>query len=637
MSPGTLGVAVARAETPGAITLASSQADVRLNDGTAGGQISLDAATGSIGSTGLIRAQGLSASAGRDIAFNDVTVRSSLDLSADGGTIGGDRFESSAGSISLRARDGIGLTEAVTGSALSLSASGAIRLDLGRAGTDITVTTQSAEGIRAAADLGSLEAGRDIRVVAGDLPRGTFTAGRDIRLEAGSITLSSAEAGDDFRAVTSGGFTAGGVRTTGMGEDLSETGDGPDGSNVRIASVGSIAVDTIGSRGGIELTSSGSGIRLKTAEAAGSFSSRSGSTGETLGGFAADGVIASAGDIAVTAPGDVLLKAGQAGGNVRLESTAANVASASELAAGGDVTLSAARRVDAASAGAGGALSVRAGEIGIGLGTASAGDLDLSATGAVVIQDARAGDDISIVAGTTALVRTASALGGGTDGEPDGFNLSVRAAGDLSLGELAVAGNLRLVSTGAGIIRIGASDLPAPDRLIAGGSVFVSAISDLNLPNVSAGGSIELNGAGRDRCRRANGGRPPDGAGRRRVRRRRRHCPRSRACQCDLDRPRQSQDQPRSRARYTGRTAPGDSGNRRTERQRLCRHGGAADRGRQSPSHRFGRRRRHRRCARRRRPVAQGRNRRPDDGRSRPRPVARCGARCRARHRQGRR
>jgi hypothetical protein len=218
----TLGFSVANAAARGAIVLASSEGDVRLAEGTAGGQVSLVAA-GSVGSTGLIRAQGLSVTGGRDLALNDVIVRSSLDLTASGGAIAGARFESSEGGISLNARDGITLDEAVTGSSLNLGAGGAIRLDRGRAGSDIVVTTQTAEGIRPAADLGTLEAGRDIRVAAGNLPRGTFTAGRDIRLDASSITLIAAEAGDDFVAVTSGGFSAGQVRTTGTGQDVSET------------------------------------------------------------------------------------------------------------------------------------------------------------------------------------------------------------------------------------------------------------------------------------------------------------------------------------------------------------------------------------------------------------------------------
>jgi hypothetical protein len=419
-------------------------------------------------------------------------------ISADALTAGGNLLVDAAGAVTFG-------TLAIGGSG-DVQSARTVTVRTAIAGTDLLLN--AVESITA----DQATAGRDLELVT-DIGLDTSrTAPR-------SVTVGTAQAGDDLILAAFGRVEAGMLTTTGRGADGSGL-QYPDlpGAGVlviseagtRIGSIaahgdillnnigetrgafistgsGGIAVETIRSGGDVNLFNDGSGVTLGTAEAAGSFTSRSGA----LGGFAADSVLASTGAITIAAPGDITLETGTAGGAITLASSAAAV-STGVTQAGGDIRFTAAGRASAASALAGGSLTVEAGEIDFGIGAASAGDATLTASGAVVIQQARAGDDISVTAGTTALVGTAATLGGGVDGEPDGFNVSIQSAGDLTIGEIEVVGNLRLVSTDAGILRLGGVDLP----LEAGGNIFVSAISNLNLPNVTAGGSIELRSPG---------------------------------------------------------------------------------------------------------------------------------------------
>ncbi len=428
-------------------------------------------------------------------------------ISADTVTAGGNLLADAAGNVSFGTLR--------VGASGSVQSARSITVGTAAAGTDLSLN--AVEGVAAS----QATAGRDLELV-------TDIGFDTTRIAPRSVTVGTAQAGDDLVLAAFGRVEAGALRTTGRGDDGTDLGQYPNltGAGVliisetgtQIASIdsasdvflnniaetrgafrsdgsGGIAVDTIRAGGSIALFNSNSGVTLGTAEAANSFTSRSGALGTVLGEFTADSVIATAGEIEVQAPGDVALTNGRAGGAIRLASSAGSVA-ATGLEAGGDIALTAAERASAASALAGGGLLADATEIELGTGIATTGDVTLTATGAVVIQQARAGDDIGITAGRTALVGAAAVLGTGTDGEADGFNVSIQSAGDLSIGDIDVVGNLRLVSTEAGILRVAAPDLPPPNALEAGGNIFVSAISDLNLPNVTAGGSIDLSSAG---------------------------------------------------------------------------------------------------------------------------------------------
>jgi filamentous hemagglutinin len=127
----TLDATVTRAQAANAITLASSEGSVQLDDGRAGAAVTLIAAAGSARSGGHIEAQRLGVSAGQDIALTDVTTVADVVLGASGGVVSG-RSLVSDGDIDVTAASGVTLASADAGS-IKLDTGGGIRLDTARA------------------------------------------------------------------------------------------------------------------------------------------------------------------------------------------------------------------------------------------------------------------------------------------------------------------------------------------------------------------------------------------------------------------------------------------------------------------------------------------------------------------------
>jgi hypothetical protein len=160
------------------------------------------------------------------------------------------------------------------------------------------------------------------------------TAGRDINLAAtGDIGVGTAKAGDDFSAKAGGAFAGTTVITTGLGPDTDgDSGYGTiaqatgDGSNIKVAAGGAIALSTGTAKDSISLASSTSSIASDKALTAG---------GSILGSAATTVTLASASagqGIDVTAAGAINGATLAAGSDLRLAST------------GGSVTLGAAIR-----------------------------------------------------------------------------------------------------------------------------------------------------------------------------------------------------------------------------------------------------------------------------------------------------
>lgn len=461
--------------------------DARLDNGATPGVISLVSSAGSVRSAGLIDARRLDVSSALDIALTDVLVDEALFLDAGYGSIRGRDFESGGG-ITLLARDAIDVAGATAqgdiiaqAQTVSLGEANAMRSPAGGGG-NISVSAAGAVtiGRAEAADFvsllangsvsaGTILAGTDIAVDAGSIMLADGTAGRDILLDAtGAINVAKAQAGDDFMA-NGGSFTGGTIVTTGLGEDVSETGygGGPgDGSNILVGSASSIRLDNGNAPGRIRLDAQNGRI-----DSAGLLKAR---------------------QLDASATGDIALNDVDVITSLALSTNGGSI-SGRNFESDGGITLAASEAVTLTGA-ATAAGNIKADAKTVAMQAARAGgDVTLTGSGNVSVQEARAGDDISVSAGGTALVGAAAAPGTGTDNEGDGFNIRVRAVGNVTFGSADTVGNLELVSEQGGVLRLVAGDT---SLIKAGRNVLVSSAADLNLPSVQAGNDILLTSKG---------------------------------------------------------------------------------------------------------------------------------------------
>lgn len=268
---------------------------------------------------------------------------------------------------------------------IALNASDAVTLAQADSGGTISVVAGGP------ATLGTFVAVGDIAATASAINFTSATAGRDVTLGAtGNIVLASARAGDDVVANAGGTFTGGTVTVTGAGAD-SEAGAGAlAGRNIVVRSTGDLRLDTGTSPGLIDLASAGGSLL-------------------SSGTLTANRLLASAprnyalNNVAVVQPLSLVTANGTIGGNT--------------FTSGGDITLNASGAVTVATADSGGRLLVDSGAT-ASLGTArAAGDVDVGGA-QVLLASATAGRDVlvdstgAIDVGTATATRNFVANGG---------------------------------------------------------------------------------------------------------------------------------------------------------------------------------------------------------------------------------
>ena len=467
----------------GDIMLSDARADLQISlsgnavaltgVATAGDSIFVEGASADLGQLTTTNAadgetpSGISVSVGGEATIRSADSAAFIDVAAgsfSGGNLIAADFVRVSASSEAGASGKIDVEGVVAGSFINLSGSGAVAAASLGSATDITVTSGGL------ANLGTANAGRDLLVDAQSITLENGTAGRDVRLLAsGAITVTTAQAGDDFVARSSdGSFTGGSIVTDGLGEDLSESGYGSgDGSNIIVDSAGAIRLDN---GAAVDLVSLTANDRIDSAGLI---------TADRLDARAASDIALN--DVDVT--------------QSLVLSTSAGSVSGRDFVSDGDILLDASNAITLASADAGGGFRADGATIDIGSATAN-GDVDIDGIGDVTIGEANAGNDVTIFAGGAAVVGQANALGGGSDGEGDGFNVSVEANGNLTFGSADTIGDLRLVSNAGGIGRLADPGGETPSLIDAGGDIFVSSAVDLTLAGVEAGGSVTLSSDG---------------------------------------------------------------------------------------------------------------------------------------------
>ncbi|HZH05970.1 MAG TPA: hypothetical protein VEY69_04780, partial [Lautropia sp.] len=399
---------------------------------------------------------------------------------------------------------------------LALTSQGGIVLGTGSASGDISIRTQptGSTGARPDVTIDALTAGRDIDLEAGALTLGTLVSGRDTRLAADAgISLASAQAGDDFVANSGASFAADQIRTTGLGQDVSETGYGAgDGSNIRVTAAGPLRLDDGAAIGRIELAATGANGRIDsdalltaatlTASASGPIalndvavvnslslttaSSISGRTFSSQGAISLDGGTgASLGqgnagtDLRITGAGPLSLTSGTAGNDIVVQSRAPSGGGTSPLPSATLGTLSAGRD-----------LLVSAGALGLTSGTAGR-DVRLAGS-SIQLGQAQAGDDFQASTGGTFSGDRITATGLGPDSEAGygtlaGSNVVVSAGGALSVADASAPGRITLGSATSTITSTG---------LLAARSLAAQAAGDLLLADVDVIASLSLGATG---------------------------------------------------------------------------------------------------------------------------------------------
>jgi filamentous hemagglutinin family protein len=435
----------------------------------------------------------------------DITTGSSAStVSISGSSVGADTLTAGT-SLRVNSTGATTIGTAQAGTSATLTGIDSIDVALLSAGTDARI--DSADG---AALLGTINAGRDLTVDADDIVLTSGTAGRDILLRADNgLNVSFARAGDDFTGISFGGtVNATRIETTGLGEDVSETGYG-DGSNLRLAGVGDVRLDNADVVGGIQLDASEGSVRsaglieagLIDVRAANDITLNDLTIVEDITLNASNGLIS--GDTFVSTTDSIDLSAGN---GVTLTSATANDFIDIEAASGG-IRLNSGNSTNSIR------LSANAGDIDVGTLAASLDilisaldgavdaaslsanrDLSVDASGNVDLGTARAFDDVRVRAGgilTAANLVADGSFDAGEIGAP-GRTVDVAGTGGVLVTN-ATAENVIAVSP-EGDVRVDNAAATGVVQLTANqGSVFSSGRIDAQQLSASAGDNIALN------------------------------------------------------------------------------------------------------------------------------------------------
>jgi len=490
---------------------------VTLNNGTIGGDLTLDASAGDIDGTGTVTvgggidldatgnvgfgdldAQGgtFTVDAGSDINFTGATSSDAINMTAGGGIFGGDLTATNALNL-----DGgtIAIGDANAGS-INFSSATDILFDsiMSPASITLTATSGTIGANSGPGDITATDVGAGVNLYANDVAVGTLTTNSgDILVSAAQdIALAAAATGTGVPTAGSVGLLAGG--------NIAATGSLSAGEDVSIRALGNVALATVaagddfivGSDGMISLdsaTTSGAGIDLfalsfDTANAGqtGSivFSSET-STGSNIlldggGDIGVSGTLDANNDIFVTALGTPSIANVVSGNDTSITGSFVTLSSGS---IGGDLTLSAlAGDVDGSgSVTVGGGIDLdAAGDVGFGDLVAQGGTFTVDAGGNINFTSAASNSGTTLDAGGDII---------GGDMTSDG-DIAINGGGDASFGTVNSGANVRARLQGA----FTASDVNAATTSQGEDEVDISADNGIDIANV-AGNSIFLTAA----------------------------------------------------------------------------------------------------------------------------------------------
>ncbi|MGQ0558413.1 MAG: beta strand repeat-containing protein [Sphingosinicella sp.] len=447
-----------------------------------GGNVGYDLAAGVVNGEILI-------SSGFQIAGGGFGAQSTLPLPAEIDATGGGNFLSDT---RMRATHDI----AMTGSpANPLAFAGSLAANSGQnivSNGTATVAVTADLAAATAANLATINAGRDLLVQAGSINLANGTAGRDLTLNSGgAITVGVGRAGDDFRANAGGAFSGTTIAATGLGTD-SEGGVGDfAGSNIQAAAAGALRMDDGDAARRLQVSSTASNVqsanRLRAAtsvqaNAAQNIAVQDVNAGTTLTLEAAGGTLVTddlvAGGAIATTSGGATTIATANGGSVNV--VAGGAAGLGTLAAATD-------------------LAVQANGITLADGRAGR-DATLNSIGNLDVAFGQAGDDFQANAGGTfnvALVTpaTINATGAGTDSEASagalaGSNIVINANGNLRFDRSNSAGRTQLAAIAGSITATDVITAAARFEALAAGDFLMQNIARITAPllNVTGGG-----------------------------------------------------------------------------------------------------------------------------------------------------
>jgi filamentous hemagglutinin family protein len=477
-------VNLTRVSSGGDLTIGSASGDLTLDSADAGGALSLNAAAGSIASTGLLRSSGgsVSATASGAIGYGSASAASDLTMTAGGAIGGGD----------LQAGDALTLD----GGALALGDATAGSIDL--TSTSIlnfgALTSTGDTGLSASGALagGTIHAGGAVDATAGsvDLTGATSGGNLTIATNAGDLAIGAADSGGALAlTASSGSVTSSGLlASSGASVSVSASGDIDYGStsaasDLVMAAGGAISGGALDAGGA--LTLDGGSLAIGDANAA----SIDLTSGATLG----FGALVSTGDSKLAATGALTGNSVDAGGALDVRAASTSLADA---ASGGDLSITAdSGDLALGSAHAGRALALHAGAGSIastGLLASAGSSVSLDAAGSIAYGSARAATDLGMTAGGTITGGRLDAGGlltlsgdGIAIGDATAGSMALTSGSDLGFSSLAATGSITLdASSGA----IGVNG--GPGDIDAGTDVTLKARS-IDLGAVHAGGSID--------------------------------------------------------------------------------------------------------------------------------------------------
>jgi filamentous hemagglutinin family protein len=364
------------------------------------------------------------------------------------------------------------------GPVLLAAAPGSIELGTAAAGDFVSL---SAPG---AITAGTVTAGTDLAASGSSIALTSGTAGRDILLDADNdITVGTAQAGDDVEATSRfAAVTVGSGRTTGLGEDISESGYGPgDGSNIRLSGAGDVRLDNGDAADLIALSSTGGNVN-------------------SAGLLRADTLdVQTSNDIDLT---DVTvvnsLTLTTTGGFIR----GRTFRSDGSITLDAEVSFSQGDRVDVGTIAAGGALFVEG--IGIGIGSASGAGVIIVGDGAIDVGTATSTAGLEINGRGDVAIGTAT--GAGFVELNSGNNLQVASATGGSMDINARFDTTVGTATATGLLEINGGADTVVTSANAGGVLEINARFDTTVGSATAGTILEINAGANTRVETATAG-----------------------------------------------------------------------------------------------------------------------------------
>ncbi|WP_404713038.1 hypothetical protein [Sphingomonas sp. MMS24-J13] len=518
--------------TPGSDLLLRAANDLTIGNLTVTGTIDLASTAGAIGAGAISAGGDIKVTAATNFGFTTVS-GNVLTLTATGGTLTGSGI-TAAGDATLNAGGVLVIGNTVTvagqfdvaGRSVALTAPGALTVhDAVATAGDLVIHDGGALTLTSGSATGGVQltgSGITIGTVStGGLFKAVATGGLAFTKISGGTVQLTAQGGAQGNAISGGTLTSTGAATLlasdaiSIGTDFATgSGSSVDGSGVTLTSVGALALAHVGATNGSIQLRSGGDLTLAQGIASGGIDIRSsnglvnasglvtGLAGVTASGtsvmLAAPGslkvaaALATAGDLDITAAGNLVITAGGATGAVRATSLQGSLNGS--IAAGGDLSLRSAATLTLGDLNGNGTIDLASSGGAISTGAISAkGDVSIDAatdigftsiSGRTLTLSASSGmlEGNSIAASSGATLKAGGSLAITTDiavtgaFKVSGGRVALTSTGPLSLTSAhANAGDL-VVHTGNGLT-LGDGGATGSVALTSGGSVAIDTLT----------------------------------------------------------------------------------------------------------------------------------------------------------------